>query len=207
MIRNVERTRHLLGLGLFVWLLAAASAAEENPAPRMRGKLWVSPVDFQDCARESAFALGDPVILTGNGLQPDDVVVVTFEQGDAVREIARGKANAQGAISIRSQIPADAVAGTEARIRATVQTGNSFVLNSAPLQLFPDNRDSDGDGVKDMCDNCPNLASSDLSDSDGDGLGDPCDPCPTDPDNGATNDGTCADGNTNANVPMPQPPH
>jgi len=213
MIRNVERTVHLLGIGLFVWLLAAPLAAEENPAPRMRGKLWVNPVDFQECARESAFALGDPITLTGNGLQPGDAVVVTFEQGDAVREIARGKANAQGAISIRSQIPADAIAGTEARIHATVQTGadaptgNSFVLNSAPLQLFPDSRDSDGDGIKDMCDNCPNLASTDLMDSDGDGLGDPCDPCPTDPDNGTTSNGVCADGNTNPNVPLPQPTH
>ena len=210
MIRNVERTGQLVGIGVFAWLLAAPLAAEESPAPRMRGKLWVNPVEFHECIVETAFAIGDQVILTGNGLQPSDAVVVTFEQGAAVREIARGKANAQGAISIRSQIPADAIAGTEARIRATVQTGadgNSFVLNSAPLQIFPDNRDSDGDGIKDMCDNCPNVASSDTTDSDGDGLGDPCDPCPTDPDNGASSNGVCADGNTNPNVPMPQPPH
>jgi len=210
MIRYVERARHSLGVGFLIWMVAAPLAAAENPAPRMRGKLWVNPVEFHDCIVDTAFARGDPVILTGNGLQPNDAVVATFEQGDAVREIGRGKANAQGAISIRTQIPADAIAGTEARIRATVQTGadaNSFVLNSAPLQIFPDNRDSDGDGTKDMCDSCPNLADSDMTDSDGDGLGDPCDPCPTDPDNGATNDGVCADGNANPNVPMPQPPH
>jgi len=209
MIRNVERSKRALGFGLVLCLFAASLQADENPPPRLRGKLWVNPAVFQECARETAFARGDSVTLTGNGLEPNDAVVVTFEQGDAIREIGSGKANAQGAISIRAQIPADAIVGTDARIRATAKTmdGNSFILNSAPLQIFADNRDSDGDGIKDYCDNCPNLASSDLTDSDGDGLGDACDPCPTDPDNGASNNGVCADGNTNPNVPMPQPPH
>jgi hypothetical protein len=207
MIRYVELS---IAVAVCVLLFATPVGADENPAPRMRGKLWVNPVEFQECARETAFARGDTVILTGNGLHQNDVVTVTFEQGDAVKPIGTGKANAQGAISIRSQIPADAIVGTDARIRATAQSGtegDNFVLNSAPLQIFADNRDSDGDGIKDMCDNCPNLASSDLSDLDGDGLGDPCDPCPTDPDNGASNNGVCADGNTNSNVPMPQPAH
>jgi hypothetical protein len=213
MIRYVEHAMPRIAIGFCVLLFAAPLAADESPAPRMRGKLWVNPLEFKECARETAFARGDTVTLTGNGLQPGDAVAVTFEQGDVVKQIANGKANAQGAISIRTQIPPDAVVGTEARMRATVQSGpngpdgNAFVLSSAPLQIFPDNRDSDGDGINDVCDNCPNLAGTDLSDLDGDGLGDPCDPCPTDPDNGATSDGVCADGNANPDVPMPQPAH
>ena len=39
--------------------------------------------------------------------------------------------------------------------------------------------DSDGDGIPDSQDNCPNLANPDQEDSDGDGLGDVCDNCPT----------------------------
>lgn len=209
MTRYVEHAWHSFGVGLVVWALAAPLLADEDPAPRMRGKLWVSPIEFVDCKSETVFARGDPIILTGNGLKAGDAVVVTFEQGGSPREIARGKADGDGAISIRTQIPSDAAAGTDALIHATAQSadGASFELNSAPLQIFPDNRDSDGDGVKDMCDTCPTVASSDQFDSDGDGLGDACDPCPTDPDNGATNGGTCADGNTNPDVPMPQPPH
>ncbi len=39
-------------------------------------------------------------------------------------------------------------------------------------------KDSDGDGVKDVCDNCPNVPNPDQLDSDVDKLGDVCDNCP-----------------------------
>jgi MYXO-CTERM domain-containing protein len=45
--------------------------------------------------------------------------------------------------------------------------------------------DSDGDGVCDGSDICPDIANPDQQDSDGDGIGDVCDPCP----NGADSDG------------------
>ncbi len=188
----------------------AASADPANPAARMRGKLWVSPIDFSDCAREAVFARGDTVMLTGSGLAPNEPVEVTFEQGDNERAIATIKTNSQGAISARVVIPIDATVGKGTRIHATADKdakGNPVVLNSAPLQIFADTRDSDGDGIKDMCDNCPNTASTDLMDSDGDGLGDVCDPCPTDAENGASSDGHCADDNANPLVPLSQPPH
>ena len=38
--------------------------------------------------------------------------------------------------------------------------------------------DSDGDGLPDCHDNCPNVASPNQTDSDGDGVGDVCDACP-----------------------------
>ena len=213
MIQQIQHAgvRSPIAWGFYLWLIAASAAADPaNPAPRMRGQLWVSPVDFAECSRESVFARGDTVMLTGNGLAPNEAVEITFEQGDNERAIETVKTNAQGAISARATIPADAVVGKDARIHATADKdakGNPVVLNSAPLQIFADSRDSDGDGIKDMCDNCPNTASSDLMDSDGDGLGDVCDPCPTDPENGASSNGHCADDNVNPLVPLSQPDH
>ncbi len=41
----------------------------------------------------------------------------------------------------------------------------------------PDSVDSDGDGIKDLCDNCPTVGNPDQSDRDNDLLGDACDDC------------------------------
>jgi hypothetical protein len=38
--------------------------------------------------------------------------------------------------------------------------------------------DSDGDGVADVCDNCPHIHNPNQADTDGDGIGDVCDNCP-----------------------------
>jgi hypothetical protein len=53
--------------------------------------------------------------------------------------------------------------------------------------------DTDGDGVPDATDNCPNDANPNQEDADHDGLGDVCDNCPNDPDNDADGDGVCGD--------------
>ena len=51
--------------------------------------------------------------------------------------------------------------------------------------------DSDTDGFRDACDNCPDDPNPDQADGDTDGIGDVCDPCPTDPTNDADSDGVC----------------
>ncbi|MEW5794820.1 MAG: thrombospondin type 3 repeat-containing protein [Candidatus Zixiibacteriota bacterium] len=52
--------------------------------------------------------------------------------------------------------------------------------------------DSDGDGLADGCDNCPDLANLDQSDLDYDKVGDLCDPCVFDAQNDIDDDGLCA---------------
>ena len=53
--------------------------------------------------------------------------------------------------------------------------------------------DSDGDGVPDDVDNCPDTYNPGQEDGDGDGVGDVCDGCPSDPGNDADSDGVCGD--------------
>ena len=68
-----------------------------------------------------------------------------------------------------------------------------------PADKGPKSKDSDGDGVDDSDDNCPNDGSSaDQTDADGDGAGDLCDVCPGDGDNDAEGDGVCVGAAFNA---------
>ena len=55
----------------------------------------------------------------------------------------------------------------------------------------PTAKDTDGDGVLDVNDNCPSLANANQADADGDGIGDVCDKCPNDPQNDIDGDGVC----------------
>ena len=73
---------------------------------------------------------------------------------------------------------------------AYIQQG--FSLHNMPLPA-----DSDGDGVLDSSDNCPNLPNADQADADGDGVGDACDACPADP-YGAVASGGCGCGSIDA---------
>jgi len=53
--------------------------------------------------------------------------------------------------------------------------------------------DADDDDVCGNWDNCPDDANVDQTDTDGDGIGDVCDACPNDPDNDVDGDGVCGD--------------
>jgi len=71
----------------------------------------------------------------------------------------------------------------------TTKTGADTSYASAPTAT---NADTDGDGVLDSDDNCPNIANANQADSNGDGIGDACDkPVDSDNDGIADSDDNC----------------
>jgi autotransporter-associated beta strand protein len=55
--------------------------------------------------------------------------------------------------------------------------GVGDLCDNCPDGFNPDQADADGDEVGDACDNCPDAANADQADSNGDGTGDACVPC------------------------------
>lgn len=70
---------------------------------------------------------------------------------------------------------------------------NGAILDPGAPVLLVAAVDSDGDGVVDSLDNCPNTDNALQADADGDTLGDACDACVNDADNDADGDGVCGD--------------
>ncbi len=54
--------------------------------------------------------------------------------------------------------------------------GVADLFDNCPQTFNPDQLDSDGDGIGDACDNCPFVYNPDQADFDSDGVGDVCDP-------------------------------
>lgn len=75
------------------------------------------------------------------------------------------------------QITNNSIPDTYPRISGTTVVWAGGVGASSAIYAMTD-PDTDGDGVSDLFDNCPNIANSDQSDTDNDGLGDVCDPTP-----------------------------
>jgi len=81
----------------------------------------------------------------------------------------------------------------EAGIAVAAFPQDSDIVAGGGSTFLFDLNDTDGDGVVDQQDNCPEDVNTDQTDGDSDGLGDVCDAFPQDPDNDVDSDGVGAD--------------
>jgi hypothetical protein len=151
----------------------------------------VTPTDHPDCAKETSVVRGEPLLITGSGFAAKETIQISIEHGDVQQPVQSAAAKADGSLQVTVKVPADAVTETKTRLRAKGDAAQVTLL-SDEFVIFAAG-DTDGDGIDDMCDSCPNAANSDLADSDFDGIGDACDKCPNDMENDTDGDGLCGD--------------
>lgn len=81
----------------------------------------------------------------------------------------------------QSGLMADAQATIQVNDQDTDGDGVPQLQDNCPNTPNPGQEDMDGDGVGDACDNCPSTANANQNDTDGDGVGNVCDNCPNVP--------------------------
>jgi len=96
-------------------------------------------------------------------------------------------------------MPKPLLRGGEAGLARRTQQDEDDVSLAAITRKLACTNDSDGDGVCDGADNCPNHANADQADTDGDGIGDNCDQCSDTPSGYSVDGFGCAPCNNGLN--------
>jgi hypothetical protein len=172
--------------------VAAPRAAEI--APPLFGTLHVKSVS-PACLRDRAYGAGQLVRVTGEGFGSGETVTILFiaAEGTLQQTLGTAVADQMGALDAEVVIPAGAPSSGLGLLEALGVRGDGGELLLVELLPLISMADSDGDGVPNVCDNCPATPNPDQADTDGDGIGDACDSCPLDPENDLDHDGLCAD--------------
>jgi len=165
---------------------ASATAAFGSTLPSV-GTLFVEPAAGEPCSAANAIDSAGDIHVRGGGFAPGESVSISITSTDFEGAVGSLIADAFGeidgvlALPALGPIPQVPIALVEAR--GLGDSGAGVLLQSELLALVASvAADGDGDGIADVCDNCPQIASSDQSDADGDGMGDLCDANSSDPD-------------------------
>lgn len=166
-------------------------------AEATEGILTVTPLGSNGCQSAEFVAQGSQVVVAGDGFAPGSSLPLEFSCCGEVMAVPSATADGNGHLSTTVTIPTITNGWPLYPARATV----SIKTNSPALgfhvggfQIGPPGAlvDTDGDGVPNFCDNCPDNSNNSQADSDSDGIGNICDlPCPNDRTNDADGDGVC----------------
>ncbi|MCP3870021.1 MAG: hypothetical protein GY703_18385 [Gammaproteobacteria bacterium] len=138
------------------------------------------------------YSPSQPVRLHSTGYRAEENLVITLRSEVPDKPIfLTAKTDLEGTLDQNIEVPAleeGSIIQVEIMgiVSGTVAVGSFTIGATTGL-------DSDGDGVPDICDNCPNKANRRQIDTDLDQRGDMCDGCINDPMNDTDSDGLCAE--------------
>ncbi|RME45167.1 MAG: hypothetical protein D6795_16955, partial [Deltaproteobacteria bacterium] len=154
------------------WELVTGTPGSLTIVPRLVTDLDFSPTSYylDDASPDVPQCTGDDMAIGASGVWIDEDIANTDPR---VGEAAHLQAVRVLFFDAPGLSPDDAQ-------QRWAWVANPLEISIAPLSdCRPEEpSDSDGDGIDDLCDNCPMVANADQSDGDGDLVGDACDNCP-----------------------------
>jgi hypothetical protein len=156
------------GIANILWTSPSAGTIDVS------GAAWFGAEDGSQSGRSSVWSLWlNGTLLTSGEVSDGDA----YNRSSPFR-FSLGSGGA-GVLQNISVTPGDQIMFQVRKESGTFGTfvGVQWTITPAGVPPPPCN-DSDGDGVSDCSDNCPNTPNPDQADSDGDGIGDACGGCP-----------------------------
>lgn len=193
---NIRRLSGLRRIAVFLGVVAVAAPAFGQVSV---DDLSVSVRDEIACnfGSSNLYAYGQSVQFSGTGFAPASTISLkVFMRSERVRrayDLGAVQADGEGSFSATTRLDIDEVATGLVKALGIGSDGNGRLLQGVLFVVESATQDDDSDGVPNICDVCPNSASSDQSDTDQDGIGDACDPFPNDPRNDKDGDGISGD--------------
>jgi uncharacterized repeat protein (TIGR02543 family) len=142
------------------------------------GDLIIKPVETHTCSAAGTFVMGQKVEIQGAGFSPYTAIDIYYKsiRDDQWPLITSTVSNSDGAVDFVLQIPSTVSANpfTFFIASGTGQGGEARNLIGMMRTTATLGPDSDGDGIPDICDNCPTVPNQDQTDTIGDKIGDAC---------------------------------
>ncbi len=167
-----------------------ARQPRDEKVPPVIGELEIAPGDDAPCSAMRLFAPGLSIALSGSGFEPEEAVEIQLmrEEPEISGTFASLESDAAGRLAGMLKLPDTLPSDGRLAVLAVGMQSGKVLIETIELGS---KEDSDGDGTPDVCDNCANVAASQL-DSDLDGIGDACDLCAFDASNDPDGDGLCS---------------
>lgn len=154
-------------------------ATQTSPLPEMAGLDVALQLAGGACDRlRDVIVPGELARLRGQGYQPGETVALSIIVNGQTTSLGGALASATGAIDIAVALPGTLQPGSIAGLQALgsgPSAGGRLLFSMVKVESAA-TIDQDGDGVPDVCDNCPTTPNFGQTDTDHDGIGDACDP-------------------------------